>query len=167
MAGCASAWKMSQWRCLTLRIKLLAPVICLQMVSLLHLANITEEGVQFASPVDGSLMLLTPEHSMAIQNRLGASDPPHGCFALSGSAWSTHLRNGLIDKMKPSLCYRRRHHYGLGRCRVKHKHQPGEVRASGLVWHMRHLHALDVCHMPAHFNIDLGKDVCSLGSLKT
>ena len=42
-----------------------------QMVSLLHLANITEEGVQFASPVDGSLMMLTPEHSMAVQNRLG------------------------------------------------------------------------------------------------
>ncbi|CAL5229875.1 g13287 [Coccomyxa viridis] len=43
-----------------------------QMVSLLHLANITEEGVQFASPVDGSMMMLTPEHSMAIQNKLGA-----------------------------------------------------------------------------------------------
>jgi len=47
----------------------------LQMVSLLHLANITEEGVQFASPVDGSLMMLTPEHSMAIQNKLGAPYP--------------------------------------------------------------------------------------------
>ena len=47
----------------------------LQMVSLLHLANITEEGVQFASPVDGSLMMLTPEHSMTIQNKLGAPHP--------------------------------------------------------------------------------------------
>lgn len=43
-----------------------------QMVSLLHLADITEEGVTFQSPVDGRHMLLTPEHSMAIQNRLGA-----------------------------------------------------------------------------------------------
>lgn len=43
-----------------------------QMVSLLHLADITEEGVTFQSPVDGRKMLLTPEHSMAIQNRLGA-----------------------------------------------------------------------------------------------
>lgn len=42
------------------------------MVSLLHLADITEEGVTFQSPIDGSPMLLTPEHSMAIQNRLGA-----------------------------------------------------------------------------------------------
>lgn len=43
-----------------------------QMVSLLHLADITEEGVTFQSPVDGSSMLLTPEHSIAIQNQLGA-----------------------------------------------------------------------------------------------
>lgn len=43
-----------------------------QMVSLLHLADITEEGVTFQSPVDGQKMLLTPEHSIAVQNRLGA-----------------------------------------------------------------------------------------------
>jgi len=43
-----------------------------QMVSLLHLADITEEGVTFQSPVDGRKMLLTPEHSIAVQNRLGA-----------------------------------------------------------------------------------------------
>ncbi len=43
-----------------------------QMVSLLHLADITEEGVTFQSPVDGSKLLLTPEQSIQIQNRLGA-----------------------------------------------------------------------------------------------
>lgn len=43
-----------------------------QMVSLLHLAEITEEGVNFESPRDGAMMLLTPEQSIAIQNRLGA-----------------------------------------------------------------------------------------------
>eukprot|EP00882_Tetradesmus_deserticola_P015291 GHRQ01016287.1.p1 GENE.GHRQ01016287.1~~GHRQ01016287.1.p1 ORF type:complete len:396 (+),score=137.37 GHRQ01016287.1:682-1869(+) len=43
-----------------------------QMVSLLHLADITEEGVTFQSPVDGSRMLLTPEESIGIQNDLGA-----------------------------------------------------------------------------------------------
>ena len=42
------------------------------MVSLLHLADITEQGVTFSSPVDGSRMLLTPEHSIRIQNQLGA-----------------------------------------------------------------------------------------------
>ena len=43
-----------------------------QMVSLLHLAEITEQGVTFQSPVDGAPMLLTPEHSIGIQNRIGA-----------------------------------------------------------------------------------------------
>lgn len=42
------------------------------MVSLLKLAEITEEGVQFQSPHDGSLMMLTPEHSMSLQNSIGS-----------------------------------------------------------------------------------------------
>jgi queuine/archaeosine tRNA-ribosyltransferase len=43
-----------------------------QMVSLLALANITEEGVRFSSPHDGSPMLLTPEHSIELQNTIGS-----------------------------------------------------------------------------------------------
>ncbi|CAG8447356.1 10563_t:CDS:2 [Acaulospora colombiana] len=43
-----------------------------QMVSLLKLACITEEGVEFQSPHDGSTMLLTPEHSISLQNSIGA-----------------------------------------------------------------------------------------------
>ncbi|KAM0323448.1 hypothetical protein ACHAQA_008727 [Verticillium albo-atrum] len=43
-----------------------------QMVSLLKLANITEEGVRFLSPHDGSPMLLTPEHSISLQNTIGS-----------------------------------------------------------------------------------------------
>lgn len=43
-----------------------------QMVSLLKLAEITEEGVKFESPHDGSEMLLTPEQSMQLQNKIGA-----------------------------------------------------------------------------------------------
>lgn len=42
-----------------------------QMVSLLALAEITEEGVQFQSPHDGTASLLTPEESMRIQNCIG------------------------------------------------------------------------------------------------
>ena len=42
-----------------------------QMVSLLELAEITEEGVRFKSPHDGSMMMLTPEHSIHIQNSIG------------------------------------------------------------------------------------------------
>ena len=43
-----------------------------QMVSLLALAEITEEGVTFQSPVDGTRMLLTPEESMRVQNKIGS-----------------------------------------------------------------------------------------------
>ncbi|KAK9367233.1 tRNA-guanine(15) transglycosylase-like protein [Lipomyces kononenkoae] len=43
-----------------------------QMVSLLKLATITEEGVRFLSPHDGTPMLLTPEHSIELQNSIGS-----------------------------------------------------------------------------------------------
>ena len=41
-------------------------------VSLLKLAKVTEDGVCFLSPHDGSPMLLTPEHSISLQNSIGA-----------------------------------------------------------------------------------------------
>ena len=43
-----------------------------QMVSLAKLMSVDEEGVNFTSHIDGSLMLLKPEDSMAIQNSIGA-----------------------------------------------------------------------------------------------
>ncbi|EPQ66536.1 Bgt-3317 [Blumeria graminis f. sp. tritici] len=43
-----------------------------QMVSLLKLATVTEEGVRFRSPHDDSPMLLTPEHSISLQNSIGS-----------------------------------------------------------------------------------------------
>jgi queuine tRNA-ribosyltransferase len=43
-----------------------------QMVSLLKLAEITEDGVKFRSPHDDSEMVLTPEYSTQIQNTIGA-----------------------------------------------------------------------------------------------
>lgn len=43
-----------------------------QMVSLLKLATITEQGVEFLSPHDNTPMLLTPEHSMSLQNSIGS-----------------------------------------------------------------------------------------------
>src|ERR1700710_1687872 len=42
------------------------------MVSLLKLAKVTEEGVRFLSPHDGTPMLLTPEHSISLQNSIGS-----------------------------------------------------------------------------------------------
>ncbi|VVC28439.1 Hypothetical protein CINCED_3A025434 [Cinara cedri] len=43
-----------------------------QMVSLLNMAEISEQGVNFESPYDGSRSLLTPEKSIEIQNVIGA-----------------------------------------------------------------------------------------------
>ncbi|XP_026881708.2 queuine tRNA-ribosyltransferase catalytic subunit 1 [Electrophorus electricus] len=43
-----------------------------QMVSLVELSEVTEEGVMFRSPYDGREILLTPEQSIAIQNSLGS-----------------------------------------------------------------------------------------------
>uniref|UniRef100_A0A1X7VA09 Queuine tRNA-ribosyltransferase catalytic subunit 1 n=1 Tax=Amphimedon queenslandica TaxID=400682 RepID=A0A1X7VA09_AMPQE len=42
-----------------------------QMVSLLELSNVTEEGVHFQSPYNASPMLLSPEASISIQNIIG------------------------------------------------------------------------------------------------
>ncbi|MCJ1293699.1 hypothetical protein MMC34_005254 [Xylographa carneopallida] len=42
------------------------------MVSLLKLAKVTEEGVRFLSPHDGKPMMLTPEHSVSLQNSIGS-----------------------------------------------------------------------------------------------
>ena len=42
------------------------------MVSLLELAKVTEEGVRFLSPHDNTPMLLTPEHSISLQNSIGS-----------------------------------------------------------------------------------------------
>uniref|UniRef100_A0A0D9R3Q6 Queuine tRNA-ribosyltransferase catalytic subunit 1 n=1 Tax=Chlorocebus sabaeus TaxID=60711 RepID=A0A0D9R3Q6_CHLSB len=42
-----------------------------QMVSLVSLSEVTEEGVRFRSPYDGSETLLSPEKSVQIQNALG------------------------------------------------------------------------------------------------
>lgn len=43
-----------------------------QMVSLLDLAEITEEGVKFKSPYNDSMCMLSPENSINIQNAIGA-----------------------------------------------------------------------------------------------
>lgn len=43
-----------------------------QMVSLAKLSSVSEEGVQFQSPHDSSMMMLTPEHSMHLQQQIGS-----------------------------------------------------------------------------------------------
>ncbi|XP_022653849.1 queuine tRNA-ribosyltransferase catalytic subunit 1-like isoform X2 [Varroa jacobsoni] len=43
-----------------------------QMVSLIKLSKVTEEGVMFISPYDNAEIMLSPEKSMEIQNSIGA-----------------------------------------------------------------------------------------------
>ncbi len=43
-----------------------------QVFSLAELRKISEEGVRFASPIDGSQVRLTPEDSMDVQRALGS-----------------------------------------------------------------------------------------------
>ena len=44
-----------------------------QVFSLAKIRKITEEGVRFRSPVDGSEVFLTPERSIAVQRALGSN----------------------------------------------------------------------------------------------
>ena len=43
-----------------------------QMVSLVALSHVTEEGVNFRSPYDGKELLLSPEKSIELQNIIGS-----------------------------------------------------------------------------------------------
>ena len=54
-----------------------------QVFSLARLRKITEEGVEFRSPVDGALHFLTPELSLEVQQALGAdiAHPLDECLA--------------------------------------------------------------------------------------
>ncbi|KTF95042.1 hypothetical protein cypCar_00015408 [Cyprinus carpio] len=55
-----------------------------QMVSLVELSEVTEEGVKFRSPYDGKEILLTPEQSIAIQNSLEMTKRDVPGFAIGG-----------------------------------------------------------------------------------
>lgn len=92
-----------------------------QMVSLLALAEITEHGVQFQSPHDGSTMVLTPEHSMAIQNQIGADI----MMALDDVVSSTVSGPRVEEAMHRTLRW-------LDRCIAAHK-RPTEQNLFGIV----------------------------------
>ncbi|WP_374530935.1 tRNA guanosine(34) transglycosylase Tgt [Novosphingobium sp.] len=80
-----------------------------QVMSLSELRKITEEGVTFASHIDGSRHLLTPERSMEIQRLLGSdivmafdecprADAPYDVIAASmrmSMRWAKRSREGF------------------------------------------------------------------------
>lgn len=83
-----------------------------QMVSLLKLAKVTEEGVRFLSPHDGSPMLLTPEHSISLQNSIG-SDIIMQLDDVIATTSPDHAR--MHEAMERSVRW-------LDRCIQAHKH---------------------------------------------
>lgn len=92
-----------------------------QMVSLLHLADITEKGVTFQSPVDGKPMLLTPEESIQIQNRIGADI----IMALDDVVKTTITGPRIEEAMYRTLRW-------IDRCIAAHK-RPEEQNLFGIV----------------------------------
>eukprot|EP01112_Ceratiomyxa_fruticulosa_P012015 TRINITY_DN3308_c0_g1_i2.p1 TRINITY_DN3308_c0_g1~~TRINITY_DN3308_c0_g1_i2.p1 ORF type:complete len:394 (-),score=64.92 TRINITY_DN3308_c0_g1_i2:35-1216(-) len=92
-----------------------------QMVSLLKLAEITEEGVKFQSPHDGTTMLLTPEMSMEIQNTIGADI----MMALDDVVSSTVTGPRVEEAMYRTLRW-------IDRCISAHK-RPTEQNLFGIV----------------------------------
>ncbi|KAJ8433795.1 hypothetical protein Cgig2_025958 [Carnegiea gigantea] len=92
-----------------------------QMVSLLHLADITEKGVTFQSPVDGKPMLLTPEESIEIQNRIGADI----IMALDDVVRTTITGPRIEEAMYRTLRW-------IDRCIKAHK-RPNEQNLFGIV----------------------------------
>ncbi|KAH9756450.1 Queuine tRNA-ribosyltransferase catalytic subunit 1 [Citrus sinensis] len=92
-----------------------------QMVSLLHLADITEKGVTFQSPVDGKPMLLTPEESIQIQNRIGADI----IMALDDVVRTTITGPRIEEAMYRTLRW-------VDRCIAAHK-RPHEQNLFGIV----------------------------------
>lgn len=81
-----------------------------QMVSLVELAEITEEGVKFKSPVDGSMLLLTPERSVQYQNEIGADI----LMALDDVVHSLTVGPRVEEAMERSVRW-------LERCKAAHK----------------------------------------------
>jgi len=92
-----------------------------QMVSLLKLAEITEEGVKFESPHDGSEMVLTPEKSMQIQNDIGADI----MMALDDVVSSTTTGPRVEEAMYRTLRW-------IDRCIAAHK-RPHDQNLFGIV----------------------------------
>ncbi|KAI0241518.1 Queuine tRNA-ribosyltransferase catalytic subunit 1 [Lamellibrachia satsuma] len=92
-----------------------------QMVSLLDLSEMTEEGVKFVSPHDNSVMMLTPEKSIEIQNDIGADI----IMQLDDVVSSTTTGSRVVEAMHRSIRW-------LDRCIKAHK-RPDKQNLFGIV----------------------------------
>ncbi len=93
-----------------------------QVFSLARLRKVTEEGVEFRSPVDGATHFLTPELSLEVQQALGADvvHPLDECLAHPATHAETERSLGL------TLRWARR-------ARAAHGQAPGDQALFGIV----------------------------------
>lgn len=120
-----------------------------QVFSLAGLRNITEEGVTFASHIDGHKVFMGPEESMAIQSNLGSD---------IAMAFDECVENPSTEDYVKASCERTLR--WLERCKVKHDAlnaapgcvNPGQmlfgINQGGIyphlrVWHMQDIAKLD------------------------
>ena len=92
-----------------------------QMVSLSKLCEITEEGVEFESPVDKSKMFLRPEDSIHVQNQIGADI----IMALDDVVRTTTVGPRMTEACERTLRW-------IDRCKQAHKN-PDRQNLFGIV----------------------------------
>lgn len=93
-----------------------------QMVSLLKLACITEEGVEFESPHDKSRMLLTPEKSMELQHSIGADI----MMQLDDVVHTLTTGDRVREAMERSIRW-------LDRCIIAHEHRKNKQNLFAII----------------------------------
>jgi len=97
-----------------------------QVFSLESLRKITEEGVQFRSPIDGSAVRLTPEDSMDVQLALGSDI----AMALDDCTPYPATEQQARESMERSMRWAARshaHYYGAGAQSAGFAAPPGEL----------------------------------------
>jgi queuine tRNA-ribosyltransferase len=97
-----------------------------QVFSLESLRKITEEGVQFRSPIDGGAVRLTPEDSMDVQLALGSDI----AMALDDCTPHPATEAQARESMERSMRWAARshaHYYGAGREALRIDTAPGEL----------------------------------------
>ena len=94
-----------------------------QVFSLAELRKITEEGVTFLSPVDGSQRMITPERSMEIQWALGADIAMAFDHVVPGQSDHAHATEGMERTLR-----------WLDRCRAHHGALAAEAPDRQTLW---------------------------------